>query len=342
MTSTEIPVDVQLFQAYPNVLEMVKMRGFDVSNYPPLSYEYIQTQKMGGAEIKLSPIPPIVVEEEIPTCFGSSSREHRELAQKQSDSNDYEFSTAFMKQYPAFVNISNVLYDDVSSEQAIQKANASLVALENVYNVFARKQLEVHFHQCFNPENLWGANSRDKRFMNEMHSTITSLEATARDMFAEHVEPLKNVIPEHIFAKHQEDICEELVALFKKRHTYIFLYRTRSKASSTLDKKYEHYCLQLIKKHGIFVQLFNLRHLMFNVTEHEMVPKHEALDLWHDGDDIAQIKRVYNMTDLAKENPVIALSDPVAKFIGLKKGQLCKITRVNPSSGTYVSYRWCK
>ena len=247
-----------------------------------------------------------------------------------------------MKQYPALVHVANALYDGVSSKQEIEKATVSLMALEKVYKIFARKQLEVHFHQCFNPENLWGANSRDKRFMNEMHSTITSLEATARDMFAEQVETLENAIPEHIFAKHQEDLCEELVALFKKRHTYIFLYKTRSKASSTLDQKYEHYCLQLIKKHGIFVQLFNLRRLMFNIIEHEIVPKHEALDLWHDGNEISQIKRVYNMTDLAKENPVIALSDPVAKFIGLKKGQLCKITRVNPSSGTYVSYRWCK
>lgn len=342
MTSTEIPVDVQLFQAYPNVLDMVKMRGFDVSNYPPLSYDYIQEQKMGGDDIKLSPIPPIVVQEEAPVCFGPTSREHQELEKKRTNLKDYEWSTDFLKQYPALAQLSNALCDDTLGKEKNDHAHQSLVTLEKVYQLFARRQLEVHFHQCFNPENLWGANSRDKRFMNEMHATITSLEATARDMFTEQVKPLEEILPVNILAEHREALCDELVSLFKKRHTYVFLYRTRSKASSTLDQKYEHYCLQLIKKHGIFVQLFNLRHLMFNVTKHEIVPKHEALDLWHDGDEIDQIKRVYNMTDLAKENPVIALNDPVAKFIGLKKGQLCKITRVNPSSGTYVSYRWCK
>ena len=342
MASSEIPIDVQLFQAYPNILDMVKTRGFDISAYPPLSYAHIQEQKAGGTEVKLSPIPPIIVQEDTPICFKESSREHRELEKKRNSHGDYEFTTGFVKQYPALVKFSNALYHEKLTKQDKENAKQSLIQIQSIYSHFTRRQLEVHFHQCFNPENLWGANSRDKRFMNEMHATITSLEATSRDMFIEQIAPLELIAPKDILVEHREALCDELVSLFKKRHTYVFLYRTRSKASSTLDQKYEHYCLQLIKKHGIFVQLFNLRHLMFNVTKHEIVPKHEALDLWHDGDEIDQIKRVYNMTDLAKENPVIALNDPVAKFIGLKKGQLCKITRVNPSSGTYVSYRWCK
>ena len=175
-----------------------------------------------------------------------------------------------------------------------------------------------------------------------MNALITSIEATARQRFKEHTSSLEDVLTTDQMLQYGEALERELVRLCKRRRTYIFLFRTRSKASSTLDKKYEHYCAQLLKTQGLFVQLFNLRHLMFNVTKHEIQPKQEPLDVWHDGDEIAIIKRTYNVDNLAKAFPVIAVSDPVAKFIGLRRGQLSKITRINPSAGTSVSYRWCK
>jgi len=88
------------------------------------------------------------------------------------------------------------------------------------------------------------------------------------------------------------------------------------------------------------VKLFSVWTLMFNVTKHEIVPPHKALGTWADDETIERIKRTYNMQSLSKENPVIPpLNDPVAKFIGLRRGQLCEITRTNETSGTY---RFCK
>lgn len=338
---SDIPVSVQVYRAYPHIKELLDLRGFDVSQYHPLPYENIHNAPPGGPEVKLSPVPPIVVMEKQATCFASSSREDIEILQKTQSKGIYEFSLDFQNQYPC---LAEILSDtmNTTNENELQQALRIADTLVPIYREYTQKRAEVHFHQCFNPENLWGANSRDKRFMNEMNALITSIEATARERFNHHRAALAEVFNTEQMQQYEESLENELVKVFKRRHTYIFMYRTRSKASSTLDQKYEHYCTQLMKKHELFVQLFNLRHLMFNVTKHEIQPKQEPLDVWHDGEEIAKIKRTYNIENLAKAFPVIAISDPVAKFIGLRRGQLSKITRINPSAGTSVSYRWCK
>lgn len=340
-STSDIPVAVQVYRAYPHIKELLEQRGFDLSDYPSITYEKIQNANPGGVEINLSPIPPIIVAEKTAHCFGLSSREHEEIHQKKESRGVYEFSLDFQRQYPCFANVVSESMN-TADDAEIQAATRIIDTLVPIYQEYARKRAEVHFHQCFNPENLWGANRRDKRFMNEMNALITSIEATARAQFQLHEKALADVLNAEQMLQYGEALEDELVRVFKRRHTYIFMYRTRSKASSTLDQKYEHYCSQLMKKHELFVQLFNLRHLMFNVTKHEIQPKQEPLDLWHDGAEIANIKRTYNIENLAKAFPVIAVSDPVAKFIGLKRGQLSKITRINPSAGTSVSYRLCK
>lgn len=336
--NTEIPVDVQVFRAYPHVRELLEQRQFDVSKYPALTYEEVSESKQQAQLF----VPPILTTEHKTktVCFGEDSREQEEInaiLEKQS----YTFSREFQNRYPVFATLFLGFVNKQDSDTDYNDAFPNL--LMQMYADFTSRRVEVHFHQCFNPENIWGANSRDKRFMNEMNAMFVSMEETAQERFANnYMSTLQNHLPKHVFMEHHESLIAELTSLYKKSYTLLFLFRTRSKASSTLDQKYEHYCADILRKHGVFVQLFNARHLMFNVTKHEIVPTHEALDVWKDYKEIESIKRVYNMTNLAKENPAIGLSDPVAKFIGLRRGQLCKITRINPSSGTYVSYRWCK
>lgn len=93
-------------------------------------------------------------------------------------------------------------------------------------------------------------------------------------------------------------------------------------------------------KPEIFIQVFPIRALMFNVTKHKLVPKHEKIDKDEYSNylnDFLQSLHINNTSNL----PKILESDPVAMFIGLRPGDLCKITRPSKSSGKHTFYRYC-
>lgn len=71
-----------------------------------------------------------------------------------------------------------------------------------------------------------------------------------------------------------------------------------------------------------------------SILEHELVPKHEILPK-EDAD------AVLNKLGITAENlPKIILdSDPVAKAIGAKRGNILKILRKSPTAGETVYYR---
>ena len=90
------------------------------------------------------------------------------------------------------------------------------------------------------------------------------------------------------------------------------------------------------KKQNKFIQIFNVESLMFNITEHVLVPNHEIVD----ETEMNTIMQKYNIQEPV-QLPLILQSDPVAKFIGAKKGDLVKITKPSETSGEYINYRLC-
>ena len=83
------------------------------------------------------------------------------------------------------------------------------------------------------------------------------------------------------------------------------------------------------------IEYFSESELVVNITEHNLVPKHEILS----NENFISLLRRYSL----KENnlPRINKNDPIARYFGLQKNQIIKITRPSETAGRYVTYRRC-
>jgi DNA-directed RNA polymerase I, II, and III subunit RPABC1 len=91
--------------------------------------------------------------------------------------------------------------------------------------------------------------------------------------------------------------------------------------------------------HDIKVQMeiHLVKRLMFNITKHTLVPKHEVIRDKAVIDDIIDSYKLKTRYQL----PIILKNDPIAKYYGMKSGDVVKITRVSESAGEYIVYRCC-
>ena len=93
---------------------------------------------------------------------------------------------------------------------------------------------------------------------------------------------------------------------------------------------------RLFIKDKRFVNIYNLNDYLFNILNHNMVPKHVILD----AESKKEVEKRYNVTR-DSEFPEISRTDPVAKAIGLRPGELCEITRSSPTAIQIKYYRLC-
>lgn len=80
------------------------------------------------------------------------------------------------------------------------------------------------------------------------------------------------------------------------------------------------------------VEIFIQQSLIFNITRHVLVPEHRILT----EEEEKSLK--FNK----KELPTILKTDPVAKYYGMKTGQICRIKRPSTVSGFTYYYRVVK
>jgi DNA-directed RNA polymerase I, II, and III subunit RPABC1 len=98
----------------------------------------------------------------------------------------------------------------------------------------------------------------------------------------------------------------------------IFNNESISTTVKSLLNKYD----KFFQKNGGQLQYFTLQQLMFNPTKHEYVPTHTKLT----EEEAKEFMKEY-MTRTKMHMHVILQSDPIAKWIGLKHGDIVKINR---------------
>lgn len=121
----------------------------------------------------------------------------------------------------------------------------------------------------------------------------------------------------------------------------IRLYMDRMKAESVkraivvVQKDITPFAKQALSEMApkFIVEHFAEAELLIDITEHELVPKHELLT----PDEKAALLKRYKLKDT--QLPRMQLGDPIARYFGLQRGQVMKIVRTSETAGRYVTYR---
>ena len=94
--------------------------------------------------------------------------------------------------------------------------------------------------------------------------------------------------------------------------------------------------IQLYASEKIFVNIVSLSELQFSIMDHSLVPRHEKLT----PSETEEVKKTYNIVNNL-DLPKISRFDPVARIIGLKPNEICRITRPCATSIESKFYRVC-
>jgi len=141
----------------------------------------------------------------------------------------------------------------------------------------------------------------------------------------------KNIVDE---LKMGENSVDDFKKRYSNKTNVILIFNNETITMPILSQlnKYD----KLFQKSGGMLQYFQIKQLMFNPTEHVFVPEHIKLT----PDEANEVMQKY-MIKSKLQMPVILHNDIIAKWLGLKQGDIVKIIRYNENSGLSYYYRCC-
>ena len=151
-------------------------------------------------------------------------------------------------------------------------------------------------------------------------------------------ESKKNVIaklkPDKKTSKTAEelDVFKEFVLEHRKYTNYIIVFEELTTADNKLLVTFD----KILNKIDGLLSVFMFSDLHFNPTRHHLVDKHTKLTK----DEIKDLMTLYNIKSKT-QLPIILKSDPIARWLGIRPGDIVKIDRYNPNSGLTYYYRAC-
>ena len=134
--------------------------------------------------------------------------------------------------------------------------------------------------------------------------------------------------------KKSKNNIETFVNTYNDKYNIILIFGNDILTSPTITQ------LNLIdkilqKKKGM-LQYFQLNELQFNPTKHQLVPPHRKLS----SEESTEIMNKY-LIKSKLQMPIILKTDVIAKWHGLKQGDIVEIIRYNENSVKSYYYRCC-
>lgn len=138
----------------------------------------------------------------------------------------------------------------------------------------------------------------------------------------------KTLRPQNIY-EYIDDLFN-LEEILKKKDDLIIIMK--DEPNDTLLKMLQNIWAQ----DGIFINVFNINRLQYNILNHTLVPPHILLSK----EEAEEIKKKYYIKD-DSQIPDISRFGPVAQAIGMRPGDMCHIIRPSKTSVQTSFYRIC-
>jgi DNA-directed RNA polymerase subunit H (RpoH/RPB5) len=202
----------------------------------------------------------------------------------------------------------------------------------NLIKMLQYRKIDVSTYEKFNQDEL-------KKMLQQslLDKSFTNAEVGPLDMI------VKNPDNSHTYVKYRLDKIKTARAI----ESFIEqIYDTQLKPEDKLilvaperiniqGSSFETMLNNFYNQKGYYVQIISLPQLLINIVNHRDVPHHEVID----ENDKKELLVKYN---IKQENlPIILRDDAMARYLGLRPGEIVRILRPSPTSGTYVSYRIC-
>ena len=123
-----------------------------------------------------------------------------------------------------------------------------------------------------------------------------------------------------------------MIADYKKKHFILVLTDPPSSALMHQLQARD----KLLQTQNGSLQIFYTKELLYNPMKHVLVPKHEKIS----EDEVKNVLSIY-LIKHKSQLPIISRNDVIARWLGLRHGDIVRITRYNETSGTYYYYRCC-
>lgn len=199
--------------------------------------------------------------------------------------------------------------------------------------------LEMLEARNYNVNNYKNYTLKEINAMHKNTSTKTTAETQPLDILVKHNEKENIALVKYIYSSkiRINNILSLLTELKKDKLEHeddvvIFITRDKITNENIFDAQLEN----IYQNEKRYVQVFWIDKLVINITKHELVPNHRILS----GDEKENLLKKLDINNFTQLQ-LILKTDPVAKYYGMKRGDVCEILRSSETAGMYINYRYC-